>query len=355
MGRMKKRTWNSKWLLQSGFLLLLAVFIFHVYLLVARQGELNRMIYDIGTIQGGTQRILTLRLAGQENQMLAMHIDQTIQQLQEHSSKITNGETETRLDQMLYELSELWNEIQSVIQSPIAQEGDILEFSRLSERHFALTEQMMAQAEQYSSNVIVELRGFQTLLILLLLCGAGVGLRQYMIAIQLAQKNKELKAAAYLDKMTGIPGRRGCDEQMTLLEKQTDKCCAVMFDLNNLKQINDDCGHRTGDELIKAFAKILYQFAGEQVFVGRYGGDEFLMITKGYQEQELKRLLAQIQKEVEEFNCSQSVFQIDYACGYGFCTDSMAIATECADQNMYLNKRRMKEQKSVFWVANPEK
>ena len=46
-----------------------------------------------------------------------------------------------------------------------------------------------------------------------------------------------------------------------------------MFDLNNLKKINDAMGHQAGDDMIKGFAHLLRKATPPSDFVGRYGGD----------------------------------------------------------------------------------
>ena len=51
-----------------------------------------------------------------------------------------------------------------------------------------------------------------------------------------------------------------------------------MFDLNNLKEVNDTLGHAAGDSMIANFAHILRKVVPEKDFVGRYGGDEFIAI-----------------------------------------------------------------------------
>lgn len=53
----------------------------------------------------------------------------------------------------------------------------------------------------------------------------------------------------------------------------------MMFDLNNLKHVNDTYGHEKGDEFIQAFAYCLTRILDEHSFLARYGGDEFIIIS----------------------------------------------------------------------------
>ena len=60
-----------------------------------------------------------------------------------------------------------------------------------------------------------------------------------------------------------------------------------MFDLNNLKTVNDTMGHSAGDQLIINFAKLLRSVIPEKDFVGRYGGDEFIAVIYHTSEAEI--------------------------------------------------------------------
>src|SRR5258707_15723888 len=55
----------------------------------------------------------------------------------------------------------------------------------------------------------------------------------------------------------------------------------VMCDIDHFKKVNDTYGHQAGDEVLKSFAKILKNEAREIDSVGRYGGEEFLLLLPG--------------------------------------------------------------------------
>lgn len=57
---------------------------------------------------------------------------------------------------------------------------------------------------------------------------------------------------------------------------------SVMFlDIDHFKQVNDRYGHQAGDLALKLFARILVQVTGKKCYVGRYGGEEFVVIMPG--------------------------------------------------------------------------
>ena len=54
----------------------------------------------------------------------------------------------------------------------------------------------------------------------------------------------------------------------------------MMFDLNNLKMINDTYGHEEGDVFIQTFASFLTRILTKDSYLARFGGDEFMIIQK---------------------------------------------------------------------------
>lgn len=65
----------------------------------------------------------------------------------------------------------------------------------------------------------------------------------------------------------------------------------IIFDLNDLKEVNDTLGHIAGDTLIMNFAHIIRTSIPEKYFVGRYGGDEFIALLNDVSEDEVKSII----------------------------------------------------------------
>lgn len=82
---------------------------------------------------------------------------------------------------------------------------------------------------------------------------------------------------AYTDPLTGVFNRRRLYE---ILEEQTGRSgfSVVLFDLDHFKRINDRYGHATGDEVLKCAARETQDVLDQQGFVGRWGGEEFLLV-----------------------------------------------------------------------------
>jgi len=88
----------------------------------------------------------------------------------------------------------------------------------------------------------------------------------------------EVERLASVDALTGLANRREVERQLELRVTQTKPFCVMLFDLNGFKPINDQYGHAAGDDLLKQFAGELRRFFRALDTVGRWGGDEFVVI-----------------------------------------------------------------------------
>lgn len=120
----------------------------------------------------------------------------------------------------------------------------------------------------------------------------------------------------------------------------------IMFDLNNLKQANDTMGHSAGDQLIANFARILRNVVPAKDFVGRYGGDEFVVVLYQTDKEAVEDMIARLNEEVREFNGYGSNIPISFAHGWALSTEykdcTLRTLFDKADQYMYKNKQRKK-------------
>ncbi len=98
----------------------------------------------------------------------------------------------------------------------------------------------------------------------------------------ISRKNKELEALATQDPLTGLANRRALMEnferQFAKAARESRELSCVMVDIDHFKHINDTLGHAAGDEVICAVANTLFQTYREYDFVGRYGGEEFVVV-----------------------------------------------------------------------------
>ena len=170
--------------------------------------------------------------------------------------------------------------------------------------------------------------------------------------LRLSRSNRELNEKAYIDLATGLPNKNKCEEMMSAHLKITKPTACFMLDLNDLKKVNDTLGHEMGDIMILNFAKLLRKVVPLKYFVGRFGGDEFIVIAEEISgREEAEELVKKIREMIMKFNGLRGEFQINYACGYAFSEDypeaSVTDLLNEADIKMYEDKIRSKKGREV--------
>lgn len=98
---------------------------------------------------------------------------------------------------------------------------------------------------------------------------------------KLKEQEKHIKYLAYNDVLTGLPNRRSFMERIES-EIANHNCGAVMvLDIDNFKHINDTLGHTYGDVLLKKVAEEFIKLKDKNLFISRFGGDEFFILVSG--------------------------------------------------------------------------
>lgn len=92
---------------------------------------------------------------------------------------------------------------------------------------------------------------------------------------------EEVERIASVDPLTGLFNRRKVELHLTRQVSDGRSFSVIYLDLNGFKQINDTLGHDAGDDLLKQFANELRTAFRATDVVGRWGGDEFIVIVDG--------------------------------------------------------------------------
>lgn len=139
---------------------------------------------------------------------------------------------------------------------------------------------------------------------------------------------------AYIDHLTEIYNRNALERD---LGGQQDIRAAyyLIADLNNLKVVNDTLGHSAGDTLLRSFARLLSDAAGEEGRVYRQGGDEFAVLYDG----DAQCFIRNLEERCRAYNQSCTV-PLSYA--IGCCRTEEEGFRDVADREMYEDKRRKK-------------
>lgn len=149
------------------------------------------------------------------------------------------------------------------------------------------------------------------------------------------------------DVLTDIYNRDFFERTMEKYDKDFDTTVAIILcDLDELKYLNDNYGHKKGDILIKESAQLLNQHFSENAIVSRIGGDEFAIILVNIEQAQVESLCKKLSEEITKYNVSSEDIEIKMSVGYAYSEHSIGemehLFTE-ADQHMYQDKRAKKQ------------
>lgn len=113
-------------------------------------------------------------------------------------------------------------------------------------------------------------------------------LRKQLLAYQTRTEAAEQLASK--DSLTGLNNRRSVEQVLAFLVTSRRPFSILILDLNNFKEINDSYGHLAGDQLLKQFAVEMQSFFTPPARIGRWGGDEFIVILDGGMEEAQRRI-----------------------------------------------------------------
>ena len=103
-----------------------------------------------------------------------------------------------------------------------------------------------------------------------------------VILLQRSLMHQQLAAAARTDPKTGLLNaaawQREADAEVTRAKRANSPLALLLVDVDHFKRVNDNHGHLTGDEVLRALAAELRQQVRESDIVGRFGGEEFTVL-----------------------------------------------------------------------------
>lgn len=328
-------------ILMTALTSLLIVLILIIILMVSRIQGTARVVNYAGLVRGKTQRIVKLEDARMPQDDMIADVKGYIKGLRFGSEELDlvsldDKAFQAKMEELDAYFDTLKQEIDLVRQVGY-ENTNIIEKSEI---FFNLCDVATGLAESYSQRIATRLKQFETLTVIDIVILVFMILYELLKALRYAKANRELKSKIYLDEATGLPNKNKCEEILTLEAEQNMAIC--VFDLNNLRIINNQQGHERGDLYIRSFAKSLRKGVDENQFVGRCGGDEFIVFFKNVTKEDVKRNLENIKKECAK--CSE--ISLSYAAGFAYSNDFSTLTMRelfCqADKNMYIDKNQAK-------------
>lgn len=165
------------------------------------------------------------------------------------------------------------------------------------------------------------------------------------VAVYWETASQSLRATAVQDALTGVLNRRGImaalNDELARHEAQDQALCVLLMDLDRFKQINDEFGHGAGDQALIWVAGKLAESLRESDHLGRYGGDEFIVIlprTGIAQARETADRLSERILELARSNGRYPGISIGVASTFDWGFDSAALI-KAADTSLYERKR----------------
>lgn len=171
---------------------------------------------------------------------------------------------------------------------------------------------------------------------------AGLVLFEILLT-QWRNREKQINEISQIDPLTGIYNRRKIGANLSKIQHEQQSYALVLLDLDHFKSINDRYGHDIGDQVLKKVAKILSaNLRGEDV-VGRFGGEEFILVLKDKSLKQAidiaERCRVEIEKEPIYLNKSTS---IHVSASFGVSLSQPTLTKEAiirqADQALYQAK-----------------
>lgn len=160
----------------------------------------------------------------------------------------------------------------------------------------------------------------------------------------------------YIDFLTGVNNRKKLEIYLkgkinSCIESKTFS--AIMIDLNNFKSINDTFGHDVGDNALQISAKLLNSCLRTNDFIGRFGGDEFVIVLDICNRIDLEEVVSRINYSVEKFNeTSHKPFKISFSMGYAVYNYNSQMKIDeflkHIDMLMYEDKHASKKLKKIY-------
>lgn len=355
---MKETEKKQTHFLRIAMMVLTTILIVLFFMIMSMVGKIQgtaRVINYAGLVRGGTQRMVKLEISGEPQDKMYETISSYIEGLRYGSDKLNfvrlaDKNFQNKMDELAQCFEEELRSELLLVREKGYENTDIIS---KSEHFFQICDEAVSYAEVYSQKKATALDKLEKVVLadilgLVLIIGT-----ELVKAVRFAAQNRILQKKVYLDEATGLPNKNKCEEILNAPDPiPADELVAMcVFDLNNLRTINNNLGHDKGDEYIRSFAIQLREAVPEEFFAGRDGGDEFIAVLRGLDHNGVRECLQNIRDHAAEYSRKNPKMPISYAAGYALSSDfdgcTMRELFRFADKNMYIDKNRAKMEEAA--------
>jgi diguanylate cyclase (GGDEF)-like protein len=161
------------------------------------------------------------------------------------------------------------------------------------------------------------------------------------------ESEEQFRALSLQDELTKLHNRRGFDflaeQQFKIASRTKEELLLLFADVDKMKWINDNLGHKKGDEALIETANILRKHIRKADILGRFGGDEFVALIHNSSEAFPEILMQRIEESLSNYNeGKEHDFRLSLSLGFARSAPESPCSLEellvQADANMYQNK-----------------
>ncbi|MEZ4398811.1 MAG: GGDEF domain-containing protein [Kofleriaceae bacterium] len=165
---------------------------------------------------------------------------------------------------------------------------------------------------------------------------------QRRAARALRASEAHLRDLAIRDGLTGLFNRRHALEQLITAVSQGERLAVALLDVDHFKHVNDGHGHLVGDAVLRDLARVLSDRLRTGDVVGRYGGEEFMVLLPRATAHQAAVVLDGIRARLSDRPGTDALPRYTFSCGVAEFPDDGATVNELlarADQRLYQAKR----------------
>lgn len=167
----------------------------------------------------------------------------------------------------------------------------------------------------------------------------------FLLQVEVEERNRELQEISFRDSLTGLYNRRFLDEELArsfaLSRRSGEPFCLILLDIDYFKSVNDEFGHDEGDRVLVSIAAALAGCLRESDTVGRFGGEEFLVILPESRLEGGRHVAARIMDAVRSIEAGKIARPVTASAGLveSRASEELAELFHRADSMLYSAKR----------------